>query len=87
MNNLFFTKKSSNEFSKISSSDQRKVQLRLEKLTIPLPISLNIKALVGMSGYFRLRVGSVRVVFEVLPEERVIVIRAVGYRGNMYGKL
>lgn len=87
MNNLFFTHTANKEFKKLASSDKKRVQLRLAKLTLPLPKSLDIKAMVGVSGFFRLRVGSIRVLFEVDTKKRIIVIRTVGYRGNVYGKL
>jgi mRNA interferase RelE/StbE len=87
MNNLFFTHTANKEFNKLASNDKERVQIRLNKLAIPLPKSLNIKALTGLSGFFRLRVGSIRVVFEVDTKKRMIVIRSVGYRGNVYGKL
>ena len=87
MTNLFFTLTAHKEFKKLASSDKARVQIRLNKLTIPLPKSLDIKAMVGLSGFFRLRVGSIRVLFEVNTKKRIIVIRAIGYRGNVYGKL
>jgi mRNA interferase RelE/StbE len=45
----------------------------------------NIKALKGeLSGFYRLRVGKMRVIFEVDEENRVIKVVDAGFRGSIY---
>ena len=48
---------------------------------------LKAKRLRGeLEGLFSLRIGQVRVVYEVDPEERVIVVHGIGLRGDVYKK-
>jgi mRNA-degrading endonuclease RelE of RelBE toxin-antitoxin system len=39
-----------------------------------------------LEGLFSLRVGQVRVVYEVDPDEKVIVVHGIGPRGDVYKK-
>ncbi len=87
MNKQFFTKSGAKEFAKLPDKEQQHVQDRLAKLMLPLPRSLDIKPLKGATGFFRLRVGSIRVIFEANIKEKFIVIRSVGYRGSIYRKV
>ncbi len=43
----------------------------------------SVKKLSGREGY-RLRVGDVRVIFEIDDAKKVIVVMRVGYRGGIY---
>ena len=48
---------------------------------------LRAKRLRGeLEGLFSLRIGQVRIVYEVDPEERLIVIHGIGPRGDVYKK-
>ena len=38
----------------------------------------------GMAGVFKLRVGDYRVIYETLPEDRVIVVHMMGHRRDVY---
>lgn len=49
----------------------------------PLSNKLNIKKLTNMSGY-RLRVGKIRVLYELDIKNSTVYIHLVGYRGNVY---
>ncbi|MFZ5592317.1 MAG: type II toxin-antitoxin system RelE family toxin [Bacillota bacterium] len=51
----------------------------------PWRSDLDIKRLHGEhKGYFRLRLGTVRLVYTVDPEKGQIYIDALGYRGSVY---
>jgi len=48
---------------------------------------VKLEALAGdLSGLYKLRVGDHRVVYEILHNEQVIVIHAVGHRREVYRK-
>jgi mRNA-degrading endonuclease RelE of RelBE toxin-antitoxin system len=48
---------------------------------------LRAKRLRGeLDGLFSLRIGQVRVVYEVDPEAKVIVVHGIGPRGDVYKK-
>lgn len=47
----------------------------------------NLEALTGeFEGLFKLRVGDYRVVYELIHEEKLILIHAIGHRRDIYRK-
>lgn len=87
MSSIYFTKRAAKDIKKLASRDRQRILAHIEQLNIPLPTSLDIKAMVGFDRYYRLRNGQMRVIFEVDTVKDEIWIRLVGYRGNVYGKL
>jgi mRNA interferase RelE/StbE len=47
------------------------------------PCPRGVKKLKGLSGY-RLRVGDYRILYDVIPRERRVVVYAVGHRRDVY---
>jgi len=82
---IFFTKSSEKELKKIGTVDRKRVLDKLPKLTDGNS-NLDIKKMVNASGFYRLRVGNVRIIFEIIKnrEETEYVIRKIDYRGNIY---
>lgn len=81
---LFFTKRSEKDLTHLASSDARHIVRRLQQLDIPFPNTLDIKKMSGTPGFYRLRSGSVRALFEVLEKQKEIWVRKIDYRGNIY---
>jgi len=51
-------------------------------------ITFNREGLSGkMAGFYKLRAGSYRVIYEILKDEKIILIHAVGHRSKIYKKL
>jgi mRNA interferase RelE/StbE len=46
----------------------------------PMPLSG------GLAGFYKLRIGDYRVVYEILHAEQILVIHLVGHRSEIYGK-
>ena len=47
--------------------------------------NLTPEALSGdLAGFFKLRVGDYRVLYQILPDEKVIVLHAIGHRKDIY---
>lgn len=44
----------------------------------PQPLSANL------SGFYKLRVGDYRVIYEIIEEEQVIIIHLIGHRKDIY---
>ena len=82
---VYFSRKAEKEFARLSLVKRRLLMSRLEMLSWPLPDNLDIKFLKGAEGkFYRLRVGQLRVIFEVNKDKKEIWIRKVGYRGGVY---
>jgi len=59
----------------------------LETQKIYPPEELDIKKLKGdLSGFSRIRVGKIRVIFQIRRETNEIFIYDVNYRGNIYNQ-
>ncbi len=85
---IFFTKRAEKDLLKLSLVDRQKVIAKIKHLSLPLQRSnLNIKTLVGVKGFYRLRIGNIRVIFEVDNNRYEIWIRLIGYRSHIYRHL
>lgn len=87
MFSVYLTKKAEKHFQKIATLDKRKILAKLDLLTYPFPTELDIKHLVGVDDFYRLRVGKLRVIFEVDKNKKEIWVRRIGYRGGVYGMM
>jgi mRNA interferase RelE/StbE len=64
----------------------QRIRKRLRWLCANLD-SITPEALTGeLSGLYKLRVGDYRVIYEIVRDERVIIIQAVGHRRDIYRK-
>ena len=81
---VFLTKRVDKEISKLSSRDIKSTLIKITKLNYPFPANLDIKALAGVKGFYRLRTGKVRVIFEVDQKKKEIWLRKVDYRSRIY---
>ncbi len=79
---------------KLKDVDKEKVRLKLKFLLISLgergiiPFrELDIKKLDGKwSGFFRMRVGKIRVIFKINKDNQVLLIYEIDFRGSIYKK-
>lgn len=81
---IFFTKKSEKNLTHLASYDAKSIIRKLQQLKIPFPNNLDIKKMSGTPGFYRLRSGNVRAIFEILEKQKEIWIRKIDYRGNIY---
>ena len=81
---IFFTKKSEKNLTHLATDDARHIIRRLERLDVPFPDNLDIKKMSGTPGFYRLRSGSVRALFEIFEKQKEIWVRKIDYRGNIY---
>lgn len=81
---ILLTKKAEKNLTHLASYDAKNIIRRLRQLSIPFPDNLDIKKMSGTPGFYRLRSGSVRAIFEILVKQKEIWVRKIDYRGNMY---
>lgn len=84
MYKVFFENRSKKELSKISKTDAKRVSERLRLLDYPFPLNFDISKMSGEIDYFRLRVGSVRILLKIDRQNESIIIRKIKYRGQVY---
>ena len=64
----------------------RRIVRRIQWLGANLE-AIRLEALSGdLAGLYKLRVGDYRVIYEILREERTILIYAIGHRRDIYRK-
>ncbi|MEK7565480.1 MAG: type II toxin-antitoxin system RelE/ParE family toxin [Patescibacteria group bacterium] len=84
----FFTKSSQKELDHLTPSEAERVFEKIKTLnSFPFLTNLDIKKMRDLENFYRLRVGKIRVIFEIDQREKIIVIRKIGYRGNVYSDL
>ena len=72
------------DLKKLDAQIARRVLARLRWLAENFE-NLRPQALAGdMAGLFKLRVGDYRVIYEALPEDRVLVVHMIGHRREVY---
>lgn len=84
MYQILFTKISHKELLALGSTDKKRVFEKIKQLNCPFPTNFDIKKLSGIEEFYRLRVGKVRVLFEIDTKSKSIWIRKIGYRGGIY---
>ena len=79
-----FIENAADEFKRLDPVVRRRVTRRLGWLRSNLD-SIIPESLTGrLAGFYKLRVGNYRVVYEIVRTERVIMIHAVGHRKDIY---
>lgn len=70
---------------KLPSKIRLQIDEKLQSLTTdPYAKNNNIKPLKGMNGYFRLRVGNWRVVYEIINKTLKVCVVKIGHRKEVY---
>lgn len=80
-----FTRNALKSLQKITPVYQHLIIEKIELLQQNPHGSGNVKALKGMSGYFRLRVANYRVIYELQDENLVILVIDINHRKDVYG--
>ena len=76
----------SRELARLDKPVGRRIAERINWLAANLD-SIRPEALTGdLIGFYKLRVGDYRVIYEVIRNEKIIVIHAVGHRREIYRK-
>lgn len=82
---VFFHRKARKSYSKIGKETIKKFNKAIENLRINPFTGKDVKKLKGkLAGKYRLRIGSLRVVYRVEKDESVILIESIGRRGDIY---
>lgn len=84
MYKTYLTKDADKDLSKLTPSIRDRVLDKLRQLKFPIPPRSNIRKIADVPGYFRLRVGKIRVIFEVDNLKKEIWIRKIAYRKDIY---
>ena len=83
---IYLTKKAQKIIKNLSKSDRENILSKIKKL-ISSNHSLDIRKLKGYENFFRIRIGSYRVVYEPLHKKIVVEIIFVGHRKDIYNNL
>jgi mRNA interferase RelE/StbE len=76
----------SRDLEKLDKSVSRRIVTRLYRCAANLE-EIKLEALKGdLSGLYKLRVGDFRVIYEIIPEEQIIIIHQIGHRREIYRK-
>ncbi|OGK14141.1 hypothetical protein A3H80_03015 [Candidatus Roizmanbacteria bacterium RIFCSPLOWO2_02_FULL_37_19] len=84
MYKVAITKKAEKQLSKLPSLYQRSIARKLLHLNFPFPKNLDVKTMTNIPQFYRLRVGQVRVIFQIKKSIKEIWIRKIKYRGGAY---
>ena len=72
------------ELAQLDKPIGRRIVERINWLAANLD-TVKLEALTGdLAGFYKLRTGDYRVIYEILHEEKTIVIHAIGHRSEIY---
>ena len=80
---IYLTKKAQKTIKSISKKNRENIISKIKKL-VSNDHSLDIKKLKGYGNFFRIKIGTYRVVYEPLHEKIVIEVIFVGHRKEIY---
>lgn len=83
--NLLLKREAAKYLASLDRPTRDRIKSALESLT-KVPPEGDILPMKGMDGWFRLRVGSFRVVFQVNEDKKAIYVATIGPRGDAYKK-
>ena len=84
MYNVQFLKEAIDELSQIDKPIAKRITKKIKWLSENIE-NIQPERLTGdLTSLYKLRVGSYRVIYEMLEEEQLIVIHAIGHRSKIY---
>ena len=82
--NVYFSHAVEKEFTRLDFKEKKRLFSKVKKLKSPFKSHLDIKQLKGVPGFWRLRMGKIRVIFEIDKLKKEVWIRKIGVRGGIY---
>lgn len=87
MHSVRILKEASRELARLDKPNGNRIAERINWLADNLD-DIRPEALRGnLVGFYKLRIGDYRVIYEIIHDERTIVIHAIGHRRDIYRKL
>lgn len=80
----FYSLDSKEDLNRLEDKKRKQIILKIKQLSFPFVGSLNIKKLTGLDNFYRIRIGKIRVIFQINHEIKGIIIRKIGYRKDIY---
>lgn len=84
MYRLFFHPRTEKQLRKLPGSLQKKIIEKIEKLAANPFGKFDIKKLAQTKQSYRLRLGQLRVIYEMDQKQKSIYIHEIGFRGQIY---
>lgn len=82
---IFYHPRAYKFLKKLPKNQIRQIIAKIDKLEDnPFSKEANIKKLATTKRSFRLRIGNIRVVYEVASEKKIIYINDIDFRRNIY---
>lgn len=86
MHRIRILKTAADELSRLDTPVSHRIIKRINWLAANLD-AIRLEGLTGdLAGLYKLRVGDYRVVYQILHEEQLVLIHAIGHRRDIYGK-
>ncbi len=82
---VIFLRKAKKGFDRLPLSDRKKIIKNIALLREnPLPEGKDLKKMSGSQGSWRIRVGDLRIIYQIVPEKKEVWVLDVDYRGSVY---
>ena len=89
---LKFRKQAAKSLQKVGAEDSLRIKNQLKHLLYAIEVKgiipfteLDIKKMRGeWDGFYRLRIGKIRIIFKVIFDNKALEIYIIGFRGDVY---
>jgi mRNA interferase RelE/StbE len=82
---VFYHPRAYKFLKKLPENQTRQITAKIDKLEHnPFSKEADIKKLATTKRSWRLRIGNIRVVYEVVSDKKIIYINDIDFRGNIY---
>ncbi|KKQ51675.1 hypothetical protein A2865_00700 [Candidatus Woesebacteria bacterium RIFCSPHIGHO2_01_FULL_39_17] len=85
MYSIKYDKRAVKQIKRLPLSERKRITDKIHQLGADiLPSQLNVKKFTKTKKSFRLKIGKIRVIYQVDKDMKLILIKKVGHRGDIY---
>ena len=79
-----YTKSARKEITELDESISKIIKRAIEEKLMCDPVKFGRPLRRCLAGFFKLRVGDYRIIYEVNPKEKIIIIQRIAHRQDVY---
>ncbi len=81
-----YTESASKEINELDGNVKKIIKRAIEDKLMVDPLKFGLPLRRNLSGLFKLRVGSYRIIYQIRKSEVLVLVIAIGHRKNIYQK-
>ncbi|MCX5748704.1 MAG: type II toxin-antitoxin system RelE/ParE family toxin [Candidatus Saganbacteria bacterium] len=79
---ILFHKTAEKKFSRLDKPTQNRIAKAIDAISINPKLGTALHG--ALKGSYRIRIGDFRVIYEIIEKEQIVLVHAIGSRGDIY---